>query len=253
MISLRMNRLIYPDFETWVYVDRGTYEGFKALFDSLTDSNICKVFIREPAPLCEAMLWRMIPAFNPDVEVVLCRDLDSPVTMRERKCVEYWLGSTKCAHAITDSVSHNIPMLGGMIGFRGKNLRERLGVEIFEAMLSKWSGMDFSRKGSDQDFINRHIYPVLSQYGSDSITQHYLLGMPNTYLSDYRNTVPDITVPIPEEMRESNDVCGHIGAAGWYETALHKFLHKYYNKFDDIRRCEATYPDAFYWLNENIF
>ena len=69
------------------------------------------------APLCEGMLWRMKPIWLEGVTHTICRDLDSPLTYREAQMVKEWVDSGKIAHAITDSVSHNIPLLGGMIGF----------------------------------------------------------------------------------------------------------------------------------------
>lgn len=250
MLNIRMNRLIYPEFENWLYTDQVTYDAFKNLFDKLAQGKHIHIKIMPSAPLCKAMLWRIAPAFDESVEIVLCRDLDSPSTYRERQCVQYWMDSTKCIHAITDSVSHNIPLLGGMIGIRAKNFREYTSCHSFDQIINKWGSMDFTRKGSDQDWLNAYIYPMVSQQGRDSITQHYLKGMPNTWLSDYRNTVPDIAVPIEHDLRESNDVCGHIGAAGYYETAMFKFLRKHWNKFTDLLEIEKEYSSTFYWVNE---
>ena len=246
-----MNRLIYPDFETWLYVDTLTYAAYRDLFDKLKAQDIIRIFICPEAPLCESMLWRLRPAFDGECELFICRDLDSPVTMRERKCVQYWLESTKSCHAITDSISHNIPLMGGMIGFRSQAFRNYTGASDFNELIKNYGHRDYTVKGSDQDFLNTHIYPLFSKPGTDSIIQHYLKGMPNTWLPEYRNTVPDIKVPISEEMRESNDVCGHIGAAGYYSAAMDKFLTKYRNQFNDLREIESQYPDIFYWVREN--
>lgn len=248
MINLRMNRLIFPEWETRIHTDQSTYDAFKLLLNNLP----IKVVICEPAPLCLGMLWRMKPLFDETVELVLCRDLDSPATYKEAQCVKYWMNRDKAAHAITDSVSHNLPMLGGMIGFKRANFKDYTGFSSWEQMV-EGKGIDYSRKGSDQDFLNKYIYPCFAKHGTDSITQHYLLGMPNTFLSDYQNEVPNLELNIPFTMKESNDTCGHIGAAGYYTTTMHKFLHKYRDRFEDIRKAEEPFKDLFYWLNDNSF
>jgi len=137
-INLRMNRLLYPDWEIVLNLDQSTYDGFKDLFDRLPIS----VRIHEPAPLCKAMLWRMKPIFEMEnghwkYSHVLCRDLDSPATYREVQAVNYWMMRDKALHAITDSVSHDIPLMGGMIGVIPKYFTHS--GNTWEAMLMVWT------------------------------------------------------------------------------------------------------------------
>ena len=54
-------------------------------------------------------------------------------------------------------------------------------------------------------------------------------------------------------MRESNDTCGHIGAAGWYETAMFKFLRKHKDNYSDLLEYERQYPTIFYWTQDGTF
>jgi hypothetical protein len=250
LLSIRMNRLIYPEFINRVHTDQKTYDGCPIL-GKLERAKIIQCHIIAEAPLCKAMLWRLLPAFDCDVELFLCRDLDSLTSYKERQLVEYWMHGTKMCHAITDSVSHNIPLMGGMVAFRSKEFREYTACATWDQMFNKFGAFNFTNKGSDQDWLNAFIYPLVSQHGRDSIVQHYLKGMPNTYLSAYFNEVPDITVPIAHELRSSNDCTGHIGAAGWYETVTMKFFAQHRDRFDDIKAIEAQYADIFYWTKEN--
>jgi hypothetical protein len=107
--------------------------------------------------------------------------------------------------------------------------------------------IDFTLKGSDQTFLNAHIYPLFAKPGNDSITQHYCLGYGNTFLSDYWDHIPDIALKVEPVLKASNDVCGHIGAAGYYETAMFKFLQDYWDQFPDLLEAEKQYPQIFYW------
>lgn len=244
MLNIRLARLIYPDWIVVLHVDNSTYNGLKDLFERLP----IKVVICEDAALTKAMLWRLMPCFNHEYSHVICRDLDSPLTYREAQAVQFWINSeTKAAHAITDSISHNIPMLGGMIGFVPQWFGMKLRCNTWEELLSR-GVYDWSVKGEDQTFLNRTIYPIFAKHNEESIIQHYVLGMPNTFLNGYYNHIQDIEIPnVDIEYKESNDVCGHIGAAGWYETAMFKFLRKYDNHFKDLNKVEKKYKSIFYW------
>jgi hypothetical protein len=249
MINIRLQRLIYPDWTIRLYTDHSTYNGFINLFSKL---NIQIRIMPDNTQLCKAMLWRIIPAFEKDIEAVICRDVDSPLTYREAQCVEYWLHREKIIHAITDSKSHNIPLMGGMIGIKPNYFVDRLGSNSWDDFINSMSGYDI--KGADQDLLNRMVYPKFASQGSESIVQHYLLGMGNTFLSEWHNSVPNLELPnVPVAMKESNEICGHIGAAGWYETATMKFLHKYWDRFADILEAEKEFNNIFYWTNEKSY
>ncbi len=267
MLNLRLNRLIYPDWMTILQTDQNTYNGFINLFGAIDKWGQFKVRLNDEAPLTKAMLWRMKPIFELDGQQkkvfshVLCRDLDSPTTYREAQAVKYWMNRDKAVHAITDSVSHDRHMLGGMIGFVPAHFTMLSGYQSWDAMFSGCS-IDFARKGADQDFLNQYIYPKFAQQGHDSITQHYFLGMPNSFLSDYktcqcrstvghdRGCLNDIDLGLPATLKESNGTCGHIGSAGWYETSMFKFLRPYWNQFDDLLEAEKKHANIFYWANE---
>jgi hypothetical protein len=249
-INIRMARLIYPEWDIIVQTDKATYEAWKELFGAYP----IKLEVHQDlVPLTLAMLWRLRPCFDNNYTHVLCRDLDSPLTYRERQAVEYWINRDKAAHAITDSVSHDVPMLGGMIGFRPQYFRDKVGVSTWGDLIRIRPNYLWNQKGSDQTFLRDIVYPKFAQQGTDSITQHYVLGMPNSFLSDYHNKIQDLELPIPFELKESNDTCGHIGSAGAYNVALEKFLRKYHDKFVDLHSAEESYKDIFYWRLNNEF
>src|SRR5687768_8571220 len=75
MINVRMNRLLFPDWEMIVETDKETNDAFGDLFQSAGIT----VHINESAPLCLAMLWRLKPAFEEHggawkYSHILCRD-----------------------------------------------------------------------------------------------------------------------------------------------------------------------------------
>ncbi len=266
MLCLRFNRLIYPEWKTILQTDRSTYAAFQNIFSPLEEKELL-IIEKNPdgAQLCEAMLWRLKPLFDDGITHLLCRDLDSVATYRERQAVQYWVDRhTKSMHAITDSVSHDLPLLGGMIGFIPREFTARTGWANFGQMMSN-GRMDFSAKGSDQTFLNKVIYPKFGEKGHDSITQHYFNGYSNTFLSDFhtctcpppsghRSDCPNnYSIDLPEELKESNSVCGHIGSAGYYSTTTENFLRKYKDIFIDLHNIELQNTDVFYWAKNHDY
>lgn len=246
MVALRTDILLYPDWTIVLETDYPTAAEFGAFFAKLP----IVVEVNEPAALCKAMLWRMKPVFNRAYSHVICRDTDSPATWRERQCVEYWVRSEKAAHAITDSISHTIPLMGGMIGFRPGAFHDYTGMERWEQLFEGVS-YDWNVKGTDQTLLNNKVYPFFAQPGRDSITQHYIKGMPNTFLSDWHNEVPDMGVA--NEYKESDEICGHCGSSGYYNHITFRFLQKHKHKFTQLLEAEKMYPNIFYWTADGTF
>lgn len=271
--NLRMNRLLFPEWITVIHTDKATYDAYAKYFEGI-QSDKCQIVVCKDAPLCLAMLWRLKPIFERHWDAtaqgythwkythVICRDTDSPATYREVQAVQQWIDNDKAAHAITDSVSHVIPLMGGMIGFRPAYITERLATSDWDELTRRSAGIDFNNKGSDQDFLNREIYPRIAQHGSDSITQHYFSGMSRTFLSDFHtctcpppsghteNCPNNYKINLPDELKESNSICGHIGSSGAYQSAYEKFIRKYRSMFDDLYIAEENYPDIFYWVKD---
>lgn len=270
MINIRLNKLLFPEWTTLIELDKNVYEKYFNLFNKLKQGGWIDFRVNESEPLTKAMLWRLKPCFEMGTDgfkvwdYVLCRDLDSPATYREAQAVKYWMNRDKAAHAITDSVSHDVPMLGGMIGFIPKYFTEKVQQKEWAAMFYGVN-IDFNRKGADQDFLTQYIYPRFSQHGSDSITQHYFKGMPNSYLSDWNTCLCDSTVGhvshcihnlelnIPLEMKEANECCGHIGSAGYYNGQMSRFINKHSDKFVDLINIESEYPDMFSWVKNGCY
>lgn len=255
LINIRMNRLLFPEWKIILQTDRATNDAWGELFDRLP---ISIEVHQNDVPLTLAMLWRLRPAFEfdlayPKYSHVLCRDLDSIATYREAQAVQYWINKDKAMHAITDSVSHDLPLLGGMIGVIPKYFTERTGCHTWKQLIDKDNSFDWEKKGSDQTFLNQAVYPCFAQKGTDSITQHYCLGMANTFLSDYHNHIQDMELSIPFEYKESNDCCGHIGSAGYYNGQMSKFINKNSDKFEDLIEIEKDYSDIFSWVKNGCY
>jgi len=257
MLNIRLNRLVYPEWTNVISLDTTVYEKYKDFFDNLNKIHNVKVNVYQSEPLTKSMLWRLKPIFErvydkPIYTHVICRDLDSPSTYRDAQAVEYWISTDKACHAITDSISHDVPLLGGMIGFIPRYFTMRTGFNEWNEMFNACS-LDFNNKGADQTFLTQFIYPKFAQHGNDSIVQHYLKGMPYSFLSDCHTQIQDIKLNIPDEMKQSNDACVHLGQSGWSETGVFNFLSKYKDRFLDILEIEQEYPIIFHWVTDKSF
>ena len=260
MINVRLAKLLFPEWKIRVHMDNATYTGLQRFWELLSSNihaNEIQIVKCDDAELTKAMLWRLKPAYDKEVTMFICRDTDAPLTYRDAQAVKEWELSPKQAHAITDSVSHTIPMMGGMIGFKTKYFKDYVKQDTWLHLVNQGGG--YHVKGADQDFLGAHVYPKFAGENS-SIMQHYYLGMRNTFIDGYltcscvsvqghKEDCPrNIKLNLPDAYKETNLICGHIGAAGNYEVPTYNFLGKHYDKFEGIRKAEDLHrPEIFNW------
>ncbi len=258
-VNIRMAEVLYPGWKVHVSIDRNTYNSpYKDYFDRLTTDKKIRLEIKPAAALCEMMLWRLLPCFalkaSGDImyERVICRDADSLLTYRERQAVAYWEQGTKMAHAITDSISHTVALMGGMIGFQSGPLMDRIGARSFDDMMNLSAGIDFNRKGADQTFLNTYVLPKVA----DSITEHYCLGMPQSFRGDCHNMIEQIDLTAgelhayhhkEEALKETNALGFHIGASGFQTDGTVKWLGQYGMNNEYWSSVEKQFSSIFYW------
>ena len=251
-LCVRVNRIIYPGWINIINIDNASYNSpYKGYLDWLVAKGLVKVNICKDAPLCMAMLWRLKPIFDKDESGnwlythVICRDIDSVGTYREAQAVAQWIQEDKTIHCITDSISHNIPMMGGMIGFRPRYITERLNCKTWQQLVNN-GNFNWERKGADQDFLNKFVYPNCT----DSATEHFVLGMRhNLKEEDGRHySIPNIDINVDRNFEaDLNALAGHIGASGAYTTPMERFLKEIDPYKDEYKEIEKQFPKIFYW------
>ncbi|NPV13126.1 MAG: hypothetical protein HPY57_15270 [Ignavibacteria bacterium] len=96
------------------------------------------------------MFDRFLPASENDVEVMISRDTDSRLNLREKYAVDEWLKSNKSFHIMRDHPYHGTEILGGMWGVRGKILSD------MKELIEKYIKGNFWQV--DQNFLKEHIY-----------------------------------------------------------------------------------------------
>jgi hypothetical protein len=251
-LNTRAAQVLYPGWDIRVMIDQSVvqspYFAFLCDLDKQGKMFLCNMSTWD---LCRMMLYRLYPLFFNEgdrlmYDRVICRDTDSLLSYRDRQAVAYWEQGPKMAHAITDSISHSITLMGGMIGFMSGPFRNRMSAESLDTLLSMSQGIDFSKKGADQDFLNRYILPKVA----DSITEHFVLGHPQTFRGDCHNFIQNIDlkeIGVPDECRELDGYGFHIGASGFQTDAVVKWLKKHGKDNEYWESIEKQYPEIFYW------
>lgn len=98
------------------------------------------------------MFWRFFANDDSEMEVMISRDCDSRLNIREKVAVDEWLMSDKCFHIMHDHYGHrSVPILGGMWGCK-KGCTDNITQKIMA-----WG--NYANKGIDQHFLWRVIWP----------------------------------------------------------------------------------------------
>lgn len=106
--------------------------------------------------------WRFLAFDDPAVDVVMCRDVDSPVLPRERAAIDLWLAGTKPFYCLRDHPIHAEVILAGMWGgFTG--LLPPLG-----PLANRFVNSNHSRF-ADQTFLRSAVWPRLRDHAILSV------------------------------------------------------------------------------------
>lgn len=98
--------------------------------------------------------YRFFPISEPDVEVMISRDADSRISLREKAAVDEWLASDKGFHIMKDHPWHyTYPILAGMFGCKSGV------IENITTKINSFKKVDWYH--SDQEFLKHVIYPEI--------------------------------------------------------------------------------------------
>lgn len=147
--NAKLAPIIYPDWITRFYV--GTDVSVDVIKE-LQNANAQVITCEEPG--WNGMFWRFFAADSEDV--VLSRDTDSRINLREKHAVDAWLNSDKPFHIMRDHPHHNAVILGGMWGSRNSVLKG-----ITRHILKYKKNNQYQ---VDQNFLRDIVYPRVKNY-----------------------------------------------------------------------------------------
>lgn len=176
--------IFYPDFECWFYIHKPTVP--EEIIEKLEKLTNTKIIIREgDLSVCKPSMWRFEPIDLDDVEIMMCRDTDTRIYLREKIAVDKWIESGKTFHIMRDHPHHNFTILAGMFG-----TKKIPGIKNWAEIMECYA--QTKDKFYDQNFLNEFIYPVIkndslihanfNQYEGPDVCEKFPIG----YDSEYR-------------------------------------------------------------------
>ncbi|CAF0930255.1 unnamed protein product [Adineta steineri] len=157
---------LFPDWIIRLYVDfRGSSEAHRQNLFQFSNVDVCDmhhlpVFNSSLLDFLPGRLWRFICIFDPFVDFVLSRDLDSPLIERDLDTIKPWLSpkeEDKFFHIVRDHPQHNTEILAGTWGAAPSRAREKL-FNLFYPMLKPRLSIRLDGMG-DQYFLTRNVWP----------------------------------------------------------------------------------------------
>ena len=151
------NQALYEGFETRVHVARRCVERPQfPVLDLLTERvpGFHYVVVEDDYREFEPSLWRMMPFWAPDTEILLCRDVDSLPNATEWGATLRFLRGGTGMHSIRAHPHHREPLrlLAGLCGFRPERLLGRVPAHDFAAYAAMARGV---AREDDQELLNR--------------------------------------------------------------------------------------------------
>ncbi len=143
---------IYPGWTCRYYI--GTSVPFSIAYQLEAMSNV-QVVRKPDFGDWRGMFWRFEPASEDDVEVMISRDTDSRLNIRERHAVDEWINSNYGFHIMKDHPWHyTYPILAGMCGMKSGTICD------MRKKIDNWEKINSYH--CDQEFLKKIIYPDIA-------------------------------------------------------------------------------------------
>ena len=149
--NIDLAKEIYVDWKCRFYFDSSVS---KEIIEKIEKNGGETIFVENIKGSFHGMFWRFLAADDKGVDVFISRDCDSRLNYREKVAVDEWLKSDKILHTMHDHPWHApVPILGGMWGLKNGVLKN------MSLRIDNWG--DYHRKGIDQKFLKKSIWPEL--------------------------------------------------------------------------------------------
>jgi len=139
---------IYPGWISRFYVGQSVPN---YIIETLQSINNVEVVLMNEYGNWIGMFWRFYAC--DDADIMLSRDTDSRLSVREKLAVDEWLNSDKNFHIMRDHPFHTTEILGGMWGCRNGILKG------IKKTIDEYTKGDFWQV--DQNFLKEKIYPMV--------------------------------------------------------------------------------------------
>ncbi|CAF1239368.1 unnamed protein product [Rotaria sordida] len=156
--------ILLPQWILRVYIDfAGSTKSQQEYFYNFSNVDICDInnipmFGSSLHKFLPSKMWRFLPIFDPYVDYLLSRDLDSPIIQRETETINMWLSNEhekNFFYIARDNIEHGTFILGGLWGAALVRARHTL-ISIFQPMLIPTLVKYYHDRG-DQRFLNHYV------------------------------------------------------------------------------------------------
>lgn len=152
VMTARMLPYVYPEFTGRFYCSSTVP---KSVLDALIAAGSqVEIDVYQETHPYSGLMWRFLPFDDPNVDVVLVRDVDSPITLRERAGIDLWLNKEAPFHVMRDHIQHTAPILAGLWGGFTKLLPP------FRSSIFEYQQKDTSRY-ADQNYLRHFVWPQI--------------------------------------------------------------------------------------------
>jgi hypothetical protein len=142
---------LFPDWICRYYVGLSTPQD---VVDELKSKKNVEIIMMDEDGGWNSMFWRFYPISENDVDIMISRDCDSRLSIREKLCIEEFEKSDKLFHAMLDHPWHN-GIMGGMWGAK-KGILENI-----KELIESWPKSGAWQ--TDQSFLNSVVSPIVSE------------------------------------------------------------------------------------------
>ena len=149
--NAELSKTIYPGWIPRFYCAKNSVP--ENIISQLRELN-SEIVIKDTVGDWTGMFWRFQTISDPEVEVMISRDTDSRISLREKLAVDEWLKSGKLFHIMRDHPAHGTQILGGMWGAKKPILQD------MNYLINAYDKKNFWQ--IDQNFLRDVIYPRVS-------------------------------------------------------------------------------------------
>lgn len=146
MTNIKVAEELFPDWKVVVYISGSTTKEVKDELKSLG----ADVYECGESPDTRGAFWRFRALSLPDADVVIIRDADSALTVRDKSMVEHWIASDRDFYLCRDHPFHVRPIICCSWGAKGKGIEKIKNIADYDP--------GYSNYGDDEKFLAQFVY-----------------------------------------------------------------------------------------------
>lgn len=148
--NVKLAKHIYPEWICRFYVSK---EVDIKYIEQLRNHDNCEIILMNEFGNNNSKFWRFLPISDHTVDIMISRDTDSRLCMREKYAVDDWLSTDKGFHIMKDHPYHYARIMAGMFGAKKDS------VPNFAKLLKNYNKTN--QHESDQFFLEDIVFPLI--------------------------------------------------------------------------------------------